>query len=112
MDAAKHTVELFLVAPDGEHALGTFSVDHGQVSGEDRRGISYTGTLVQHGDDAVVELTAQIPAGTTIQTDLTTEQASAVPLRIQLDAHQLAGRGTVPVHLPGFGVGDVRFVVS
>lgn len=112
MDTAKQTVELFLVAPDGEHPLGTFAVDHDQVSGEDRRGISYAGTLVRHGETAVVELTAQVPAGTTIQADLATEQASSVPLTFQLDAHQLAGRGTVPIHLPGFGVGDVRFVVS
>lgn len=109
---AEQKVELFLVGPDGEHELGMFAVDDGKVSGKDRRGISYTGTVVQHGENSVIELTAQIPEGTTIHADLETEEANAVPLKFKLNAHQQAGRGTVPIKLPGFGVGDVRFVVS
>jgi hypothetical protein len=110
--SAKQKVELFLVAPDGEHELGTFAVADGKVSGKDRRGISYEGTVVQHGENSVIELTAQIPKGTTVHADLKTEEANTVPLKFKLNPHQQAGRGTVPIKLPGFGVGDVKFVVS
>jgi hypothetical protein len=112
MSTAKQTVQLFLVAPDGEHPVGTFIVDEGQVTGIDRRGITYSGTLVRHGENAQLELSAHIPKGTRITSQLHTEAAADVPLKLHLNANQQVGQETIPIRLPGFGAGDVKLVVT
>ncbi|MGW1092484.1 hypothetical protein ACWD4L_41210 [Streptomyces sp. NPDC002596] len=106
------TVDVHLQTPSGDVSVGRFGLNDGQVTGTDRRGITYRGTCTPMPDGGLnVELTASVPAGTRIGESKVTETDVEHNLAFHLNQEQVAGRQTKAILLSGFGSADVRFEV-
>ncbi len=113
MNLESSTVEVHLQTPAGNVPVGRFSLNDGQVSGTDRRGITYRGTCTPMPDGGLnVELTASVPAGTRIREGMVAETDDEQKLTFHLNPEQMTGLQTKDILLPGFGSADVRFEVS
>ncbi|MFB6781563.1 MULTISPECIES: hypothetical protein [unclassified Streptomyces] len=106
------TVEVHLQTPSGDVSVGQFSLNDGQVTGTDHRGITYRGTCTPMPDGGLnVELMASVPAGTRIGESKVTETDAEHKLAFHLNQEQVAGQQTKEILLSGFGSADVRFEV-
>ncbi|MEU9790187.1 hypothetical protein AB0E27_06090 [Streptomyces sparsogenes] len=108
----KSTVEVHLETPFEEVPLGRFSLHDGQVTGTDRRGITYRGTCTPTPDGGLnVELMVSVPTGTRFREGEVTETDAEQRLAFHLSREQVAGQEAKEILLSGFGSADVRFKV-